>query len=143
MVILIAMLIANKFILKFDKKIFYRLVILYEFVAYSLILIKIMIRVLVANTILFGVTLFAVLIISYIIKKYYSFVITASYMIVTAIYLTRDFWFNIAWWAYLLVVGVLLIIFATKNEQLKKQNKSIIIALKEINEKFKNKTDTD
>lgn len=139
LVILLGIFVADKFIWKLDKKVSSKLMIICELVAYSLVLIKIMIRVLITNTVVFGVILFIVLIISYIIKNYYSFVITASFMIVTAIYLTRDFWFNIAWWAYLLIAGILLIVFATKNEQLKKQNKSFLIVIKEFNEKIKNK----
>ena len=81
--------------------------------------------------------MFITLLVSFIIKKYYHFVITVVYMILTALYVTRNFWLSIAWWAYLLVVGILLIVFATKNEQLKKENKSFIILLKELNEKLK------
>ena len=137
LIILLAVFVIDRIIWKLDKNASSKVVIVSELVTYSLVLIKIMTTALIINTIVFGVVLFIALIISYIIKNYYSFVVTASFMIVTAIYLTRELWFSIAWWAYLLIAGVLLILFATKNEQLKKQNKTFMIAIKELNEKWK------
>lgn len=50
-------------------------------------------------------------------KKYGAiFIVTILAIIVNALALTREFWFSIPWWVYLLVIGVILIAFAMKNE---------------------------
>lgn len=105
-----------------------------SYIIFLIIFSKVLINNLIINTILFGIIMVVLLFISFIIKKYYHFIITTIFMIITAIYVTRNFWLNIAWWMYLLIVGILLIVFATKNEQLKKENKNFI---KEINHKIR------
>lgn len=50
-------------------------------------------------------------------KKYGAiFIVTTLAIIVNSLALTREFWFSIPWWMYLLVIGVILIAFAMKNE---------------------------
>ena len=68
---------------------------------------------------------FILLIVSYVFKKYKNFMFSAIMLVLLLIYVSRKFWLSIAWWVYLLVVGILLILFATKNEQLKKDNKTM------------------
>ena len=80
---------------------------------------------------------FILLIVSYIFKKYKNFVLSTIMLILLLIYVTRKFWFSIAWWVYLLVVGILLILFATKNEQLKKENKSMKMVIDDNIDKLK------
>ena len=43
-----------------------------------------------------------------------------GFALLTALYMTRDFWLSIGWWAILLVLGILLIVFAATNEKRKK-----------------------
>ena len=55
-------------------------------------------------------------------KKYgATFVVTAIMLLVSVLYLTRDFLFMIPWWIYLLGIGAVLISVAMKNEA--KENK--------------------
>lgn len=126
--------ILDKCIWKFKEKISSKIWIIYHILSFLIIFSKVLINNLIINTILFGIVMVVLLFISFIIKKYYHFIITTIFMIITAIYVTRNFWLNIAWWMYLLIVGILLIVFATKNEQLKKENKNFI---KEINNKIR------
>lgn len=47
-----------------------------------------------------------------------EYVIAASITLVLMIfYITRDFWLNIAWWIYLFVAGVVLVVLAVKKEK--------------------------
>lgn len=47
-----------------------------------------------------------------------EYVIAASVtLILIALYITRDFWLNIAWWVYLFVAGVAMVGFAVKKEK--------------------------
>ena len=139
LIMAIALFILDKVIWKFKNKISNYIWIYFHILAFTIIYSKIITSNLILNTIIFGLIMFIILLISFVIKKYYHFIISFMFMILTAIYITRNFWLSIEWWAYLLIVGILLIIFATKNEQLKNQNKNFIIAIKELNEKLKNK----
>ncbi len=65
---------------------------------------------------IYVLALVAILIYSYT-KKYGAiFVVTTLGIIVNALALTREFWFSIPWWIYLLLIGTILIGFAIKNE---------------------------
>lgn len=46
---------------------------------------------------------------------------SAVTLILTALYLTRDIWTNIAWWVYLFVAGVGLVVYAVKREKADKE----------------------
>ena len=47
-----------------------------------------------------------------------EYVIAASVtLILIALYITRSFWLNIAWWVYLFVAGVVMVGFAVKKER--------------------------
>ena len=88
---------------------------------------------------IFVLFLVALLMFSYV-KKYGVIFITSLFTILgNAILLTRKFWFSVPWWIYLLLVGGILIAFATKNEsESKKKNikvGNIIKNLKDIIEK--------
>lgn len=64
--------------------------------------------------ILFSV--FAMLVVSFIIKKRRWFVLSISLIILITLYMSKDFWGSLAWWIYLLGVGVVLILIAAANE---------------------------
>ncbi len=64
--------------------------------------------------ILFSV--FAMLVVSFIIKKRRWFVLSISLIIMITLYMSKDFWESLAWWIYLLGVGVVLILIAAANE---------------------------
>ena len=91
----------------------------------------------VADGMIFVLFLVAILVLSYF-KKYGAvFIATLTSIIVNAFVLTREFWFSIPWWIYLLVVGALLIAFAIKNESdEKKGKKKITSAIKDLKEKI-------
>lgn len=65
-------------------------------------------------------------------KKYGPLFITSLIFVVVNVFiLTRLFWFSLPWWLYILVLGILLIIFAVSNELNEKNNlKNKIIDLK-------------
>lgn len=57
-------------------------------------------------------------------KKYGVLFIVSMFTIIgNAILLTREFWLNVPWWIYLLLVGSILIAFAIKNESDEKKEK--------------------
>ena len=86
---------------------------------------------------LFGILLVAIVITSYI-KKYGAlFMVSILAVLVNIFALTREFWFSVPWWVYLLTIGTILIGFATKNEMSdKKSEKNAIDLLKSIKEKI-------
>lgn len=58
-------------------------------------------------------------------KKYGPIFITSLVFIVLNVFLlTREFWFNVPWWLYVLALGGILIGFAINNEAKDNQNKS-------------------
>ncbi len=68
------------------------------------------------------------------VKKYGPiFIVSLIFILINMFYLTRVFWLSIPWWIYLLVVGIILILFAIYNEMNEKKNKNV---LKEIVNKF-------
>lgn len=87
--------------------------------------------------ILFGFLIIAVVISSYI-KKYGALFMVSIFAILVNIFiLTREFWFSIPWWVYLLAVGAILIGFATKNEMSDKKSEiNAIDLLKSIKDKI-------
>lgn len=88
---------------------------------------------------LFGVLLVTIVIASYI-KKYGALFMVSIFAILVNIFaLTREFWFSVPWWVYLLTIGTILIGFAIKNEiSDKKREINAIDLLKSIKEKIEN-----
>ena len=66
--------------------------------------------------ILFVSFLILMMAISYLKKLEPTFYISLVFIIINAFLLTREFWFSLPWWLYLLVIGFILILFATNNE---------------------------
>ena len=68
------------------------------------------------------------------IRKYGPiFIVSLIFVLINMFYLTSEFWLAIPWWIYLLVIGIILILFAIYNEMNEKKNINII---KEIINKF-------
>lgn len=71
---------------------------------------------------LFGLLIIVIVITSYI-KKYGAlFMVSVFAILVNVFVLTREFWFSIPWWVYLLTIGTILIGFAIKNEVSEKKS---------------------
>lgn len=75
-----------------------------------------------------------IIVLTYIKRYGPAFIITSCGIIINLIYLTREFWLSIPWWAYLVVVGGILLFFAARNELLENKNKKLV---KENLEKIK------
>jgi len=61
------------------------------------------------------------------VKKYGPiFIVSLIFVLINMFYLTRVFWLSIPWWIYLLVVGIILILFAIYNEMNEKKNKNVL-----------------
>lgn len=87
--------------------------------------------------ILFGILIVAMIFISYK-NKYGALFMTSIFAILVNVFvLTRKFWFSMPWWMYLLIVGIILISFATKNE-INDKKIDVIKTLKNIKEKIEN-----
>ena len=136
-IICVYVFILDKIIYKFDKEISDPLWLITEGVIGLVLFIRIISYKLIINTLIYGIMSFILLIVSYIFKKYKNFVLSTIMLILLLIYVTRKFWLSIAWWVYLLVVGILLILFATKNEQLKKENKNMKMVIDDNIDKLK------
>lgn len=65
---------------------------------------------------LFGCLIVVIIMVSYI-KKYGALCMISIFaLIFNMLILTREFWFSVPWWAYLLTIGSVFIGFAVKNE---------------------------
>lgn len=72
------------------------------------------------DAMILGIIMVLLLIASFLLKKKMWFMLAAITLILQVIYTSRRFWLSIAWWVYLLVVGVLLIAIAAANEYRKR-----------------------
>lgn len=72
------------------------------------------------NVMFLGVVTLVMLIVATLLKKKDYAMASAATLILVALYLTRDLWMSIAWWVYLFVAGVGLVIFAIKKEKAEK-----------------------
>ena len=87
--------------------------------------------------ILFGILLATIVIMSYINKYGAWFMVSIFAILVNVFILTREFWFSVPWWLYLLAVGIVLIGFAIRNEISDKKSKmNVINILKDIKDKI-------
>lgn len=86
---------------------------------------------------LFGILIVGIIFVSYV-KKYGTlFLVSIAAILLNVFLLTREFWFSIPWWAYLLIIGSLLITFAVRNEVSEKNNKlNLGTTIKKIKDKI-------
>ena len=73
--------------------------------------------------------LILIMIIGYKKKIAPAFFVSLIFIIMNAFLLTREFWFSLPWWLYLLVIGFVLIIFATNNELQKDMKEKKIVKI--------------
>jgi hypothetical protein len=87
--------------------------------------------------IIFSILILAVIFLSYYKKYGATFLAGIIAILVNAFVLTREFWFSIPWWIYLLLIGSALVGFAIKNEASEKKEKITIgSVLKGIKDKI-------
>jgi predicted membrane protein len=79
----------------------------------------------VVDTIIIGLSAAIMLMIAFGIKSKRWFTLSTAVLVFLGIYMSREFWLNLAWWIYLLAVGLSLIIFAAINEKQKQRGKSL------------------
>ena len=73
-----------------------------------------------------------IVIVSYILKLGPVFLVSLLAILINVLLLTRTFWLSIPWWIYILIVGIILIIFAIYNElSIKKDSTSLIKKIKD------------
>lgn len=71
----------------------------------------------IANVLILGI-IGLVILVTAVIKESKRYAIASTVVLVLmALYITRAFWLSIAWWVYLFVAGVALIVFAIKKER--------------------------
>ena len=108
--------------LKFKDLTIYKV---FFYIGLSILYLSILFDVGILASIIFIIFLLAMVVLGYYKKKTIFFVINLVTIIITFIKLTYDFWLNLPWWAYMLIVGIALIIFAIINEVKEKKNKDV------------------
>ena len=69
------------------------------------------------NVLFLAIVTLGMLVISSILKNKRYAIASAVTLALVVLYLTREFWMSIAWWVYLFVAGVGLVIFAIRKEK--------------------------
>jgi len=87
----------------------------------SVMLIHTMINAGVGNALILGMTGVGMLIVAAVFNSRRYVVLSAAVLIIMVFYLTRSFWFSVAWWVYLFAAGVVLVFLAMKKEKASKQ----------------------
>ena len=79
----------------------------------------------VVDALILGITAFAMLAVSFYLKRKRWFILATVTLLVLAFYMTREFWSILDWWVYLLLVGLLLIGMAAANEISKQKGETL------------------
>ena len=85
-----------------------------------------------SDALVIGILSFVMMSLSFICKRKKWFFLSSLTILLLAIYMTRSFWTSIAWWVYLLAVGILLIGIAAANEIMKQRGISLKASTKRI-----------
>ena len=130
--IVVTMLISRNII----KKVLFDAYKIIEYFAFPIIYINAIINYTnETDGMIFVLMLVIITIISYTFKFGPIFISTISAIIINSFLLTREFWFSIPWWIYMLVIGTILIVFAVNNEitenKQKDQIKKKLLSFKE------------
>lgn len=80
--------------------------------------------------ILYCILLLGLVIIGYNNKYGPLFITCLIFILFNALILTREFWLSIPWWIYVLVTGIILVLFASRNENKTNETKSKLDELK-------------
>ena len=71
----------------------------------------------VGHALILGIIGMAILISAGIFNSRRYVVLASVILLLLVLYITRSFWFSIAWWVYLLIAGIALVVIAVKKEQ--------------------------
>ncbi len=110
-----------KFLWRDIKWITNRIALLYSVIVVLILSIESMKYSYLYNALIIGVSALLGLVISYIYRQKGWFAFSVITLIGLSIYMTRSFWASLAWWVYLLSVGIILIAIAATNEIIKKK----------------------
>lgn len=73
----------------------------------------------IGNGLILGVVSVLTLILAFVYNNRAYALLSSIVLVLLAFYLTRDFWFSIAWWVYLFIAGVVMVALAIKYEKKK------------------------
>lgn len=106
----------------------------YKFLEYFILTLINMIAIFSYNNemdgILYCILLLGLVIIGYNNKYGPLFITCLIFILFNALILTREFWLSIPWWIYVLVTGIILVLFASRNENKTNETKSKLDELK-------------
>lgn len=77
---------------------------------------------LISDGLIIVISSLALLLYSFAVKKRKWFILSATVLVVTTLFMSRQFWQSLAWWVYLLGAGILLIVIGAANEMKKKSD---------------------
>ena len=69
------------------------------------------------NILILGLTALVILLAASVYKRKEYMIASSVLLLLIALYLTRSVWLSIAWWVYLLVAGIVLIVLAVRWEK--------------------------
>lgn len=79
----------------------------------------------IVDALIIGLISFVLLAVSFLMKLKKWFILSTVTLLIFTVYMTRSFWASIAWWVYLLAVGLILIGLAAANEISKQSGSSL------------------
>ncbi|MBQ3020682.1 MAG: oligosaccharide repeat unit polymerase [Bacilli bacterium] len=88
------------------------------------------------DSVIFIFLLVGIVILSYIHKLGPLFIVSLIAIIFNVFVLTKVFWFNIPWWIYILIVGIILVVFAVRNETKENTSKNIQDKINDFKDRF-------
>lgn len=109
----------------FDNRVTKLLLFLSACVSFAIMGIAAIISADIVDALILGIAAFAVLVVSFFLKKKRWFILATVTVLVLALYMTREFWAILDWWVYLLIVGLILIGMAAANEISKKKGEKL------------------